>query len=231
MRRNAAIAGGGLFIVLLLLAGGIAISLVAGRRSPSTPIDAGREWFVPQDSAGKPDRRIPDGARILAQQDVAPGKRIILYAWRFTDTTPPTALMVAPLGIQETYSRTFPWEPRVGWHPAGVAGRWATLPVGDEFYVGSLPAGFNGLSEPVATVWGLSRRGVQVRVTWSDGLVTLAPLQQVAFLQTRPDPNYPQQLDQRLSVRTVELLDDTGGSRPLILNREARRASADSATG
>ena len=200
----------GILLGCLLLV--LTSNVAAGWFSPNTPLDAGREWFVPQDAAGKPDHQVPDNAQILAEQPITPDKRIMLYAWRWSSTSAPTALTVVPLGIQRTRMRLLPWAPRPGWHPAGVAGRPASLPTGDEFVAGSLPAGFNGLEEPVATAWGLSARGSAVRITWSDGVVTLAPLRNKAFLQTRPDPNYPQHLNQRLNVRRVELLDAQGSA-------------------
>lgn len=198
--------GVSLLCVVLSLVSGIA----EGRTNPSTPVDAGREWFTPKDAVGRPDRSIPDYAGILAEHEVAPGKRIVLYAWRGSSTASPLALSVVPLGIKENRTRLLPWHPRVGWHPAGVAGPRGTLPSGDGFVAGSLPAGFAGLEEGVATAWGLSARDGRTRVTWSDGVVTEAPLRGGAFLQVRPDPNYPQHLDQRLSVRRTELLDEQG---------------------
>lgn len=200
-------AGGGLLLCAVL---GLVSGVPGGRATPSTPVDAGREWFVPRDATGTPDHTSPDAAQILAEQEVAPGKRLVLYAWRHSSTTPPSAMSVVPLGIKETRSRLWPWGPRVGWHPAGVAGRWGTLPSGEGFVAGSLPAGFAGLDEAVATAWGLSARGERVRITWVDGVVTTAPLQNGAFLQVRPDPHYPRQLDRRLSVRRVEVLDERG---------------------
>ena len=197
---------GGVFLLCLIL--GAVSSLAGGWANPSTPVDAGREWFVPTDARGRPDRAIPDDARILAEQEVAPGKRIVLYAWRRSETAPPAALSVVPLGIKEQRYRFLPWAPRIGWHPAGVAGQWGALPSGDDFWAGSLPAGFAGVDEAVATAWGLSARGDRVRITWSDGAVTLAPLRQQAFLQVRADPNYPRRLDGRLSVRRMEVLDE-----------------------
>lgn len=201
--------GAGSVLALCLLLGLVA-NLSARWTPPSTPVDAGREWFVPRDATGTPDRTSPDAAQILAEQEVAPGKRLVLYAWRRSSTTPPSALSVVPLGIKETRWRLWPWGPRVGWHPAGVAGRWGTLPSGEGFVAGSLPAGFAGLDAAVATAWGLSARGERVRITWVDGVVTTAPLQNGAFLQVRPDPHYPRQLGRRLSVRRMEVLDERG---------------------
>ena len=49
-----------------------------------------------------------------------------------------------------------------------------------------------------------------MRITWSDGITTVAPLRQQAFLQVRADPNYPRHPNQRLSVRRMEVLDEQG---------------------
>ena len=73
-----------------------------------------------------------------------------------------------------------------------------------------MPAGFCGLSEPIATAWGLSARASSARITWSDGAVTAAPFVDGAFLVVRHDPSYPRQPAQRLSVVRVEALDGAG---------------------
>src|SRR4051812_35753746 len=116
MRWRTIIVGGLVGLLVLMPLGCIGLSAVASARHPSTPLDAGREWFVPKDGTSKPDHSAADFARVLAQQEVAPGKQLILYAWRSTDTTPPTSLSVVLLGISETHSRLLPWWPRVGWH-------------------------------------------------------------------------------------------------------------------
>ena len=211
MGRGRAIILGGLALSALLVGAALLILLSqVWAPPPQSPLDAGREWFVPKNRSGIPDRTIDDGARILASTEIAAGERIILYAWRPSETTPPTALNIVPLGIQYKGVQTLPWHPRRGWHPSGTAGRPATIPSGADFYAGSLPAGFTGFGKPIATAWGISARGNQVQITWSDGAVTTAPLVDTAFLQTRPDPNYPQQLAQRLSVLRITILDEQG---------------------
>ncbi len=206
MRRQRLAIGCSVTVLLLILAGWLALTITTRTAPHNTLLDAGREGFVPKDSLGKPDLG-PDRARILAQQEVAPGKMLLLYAWPPSTDMPTDHLSVIPIGVQETTIRAFPWQPRLGWHFAGVAGRPATLPRGDDFYAGALPAGFSGVDEPVSTAWGLSKRGAQVRITWSDGVVTLAPLQQETYLVTRPDPNYRTNPALRLHVRKTELLD------------------------
>lgn len=199
-------------MLCLVLGVGAVIVLYAQAQAipPNTPLEAGREWFVPKNTAGAPDRTIDDGARILASWEVSADKRLVLYASRPSGTAPLTALTVTPLGIEYNHQQLLPWHPRRGWQPAGTAGRRAVLQQGDEFYAGSLPAGFTGLSAPIATAWGFSARGSQARITWSDGAITQAPLIDNAFLQARPDPNYPQQLTQRISVTQVDILDNSG---------------------
>jgi hypothetical protein len=195
----------------LCLALGLLVSLLEGWADPSSPVDAGREWFVPKNSLGRPDRAIPDYARVLAEQEVNHRQRLVLYAWRTSATAPSDALAVTPLGIQRTSFLDLPWEPRTsGWRPAGVAGPQAALPRGEDFWAGSFPAGFGGLDEAMAAAWGLSARGSGVRVTWSDGAVTEAPLREGAFLQLRPDPAYRADPPRRLRARRMELLDGAG---------------------
>lgn len=201
-------------VALLAIVLGVGVVAWLGARMaatpPATPIDAGREWFVTRNTAGTPDRTVDDGARILASWEVSADKRLVLYAWRPSATTPATALTVAPLGIQYRPTQLLPWWPRRGWHPAGTAGRRAALPQGDELYAGSMPAGFCGVEAPIAAAWGLSARGSRARITWSDGVITEVAFADGAFLVARHDPNYPSQLTQRLSVVHVEALGDAG---------------------
>ena len=117
----------GVVLALLALGTGTIGRLVArsALTPPATPLDAGRAWFVPRDTAGIPDRAIDDGARVLASVEVAAGKRMILYAWRPSATTPATALSAVPLGLEYRHAQLLPWWPRRGWQPAGTAGRRA----------------------------------------------------------------------------------------------------------
>lgn len=138
---------------------------------------------------------------MLLERPVA-GGRSLLYRWQTAESAPRNTYCVAV---------TFVTPEGKGWRAQSSGTLAADEPFHpacqladrEDFVAGWYPGG-NVTS--LTTVFGLSDRGAQVRVEWSDGQVSLVAVQDGAFLEARPET---------LRAESVELL----GSGGAVLDR------------
>lgn len=141
----------------------------------------------------KDDPLTLNSVELLQQKEIRAGV-IILYRWH--KSTPGTDVLAT----------TFVSREGSGWR-AQSSGSIAFSPFDD--FVVSYTVGGNITN--LTTAYGLASKGSGVRISWSDGLVSLVSLQtNGSFLESRPET---------LQVRRVELLGESGN---VLISRDLR---------
>jgi hypothetical protein len=166
-------------VALILLA--LLLLSACARPYHSTPFDALTET---PGYLRKGDPLTLNSVEILQQKAIAEGV-IMLYRWHKSKT-----------GTDEL-ATTFIGREGSGWR-AQSSGSIAFSPFDD--FVASYMVGGNITN--LTTAYGFGRKGSSVRISWSDELVSLVPLQtNGSFVESRPAT---------LQVRRIELLDASG---------------------
>jgi hypothetical protein len=171
------------YILLFVL--GLSFLISACRPSPSTPFDALFEFPSTLEGA---DAALKNSVQVLAEEEVA-GGLVILYSMPSKE---------APSGEAggNILARTFVTPEGRGWRAqaSGSIGYSDS----DDFVVAQT---VGGNITDLTTAYGISDKGDNVRIEWSDGQIDIVPIADGVFLLSRPDT---------LAVRLVELLDSSG---------------------
>jgi len=177
-------------LLFAFLSVSLILSACAGRSYHATPLDALTEF---PGYLINPDYYVKDSVRILQQEAVA-GGIVLLYRWQTYESAKASTYCLAV---------TFVTPEGNGWRAqssgsAGIESHRCSISETDSFIAGYTVGG--NITE-LTTVFGLSDRGDNVRVEWSDGISSTIPIRSGAFLGSRP---------QTLQVRRVQVLDSRG---------------------
>ncbi len=177
-------------ILPAFLAISLALSACSRRPYHPTPLDALTELPGYLISTDYYDR---NSVQVLQQKAIA-GGLVILYRWQTYESIKTNTYCLAV---------TFVTPEGDGWRAqssgfAGSENHRCTISRSDGF-VAEYTIGGN--ITDLTTVFGLSDRGDNVRVEWSDGAVSIVPIQNGTFLESRPEI---------LQVRRIQLLDAQG---------------------
>lgn len=168
------------FRYMLLFVLGLLFLISACRPGPSTPFDALFEFPSTLEGA---DAALKNSVQVLAEEEVA-GGLVILYSMPSKETG------------GRTLRRTFVTPEGRGWR-AQASGSIGYSDSDD--FVAAQTVGGN--ITDLTTAYGISDKGDNVRIEWSDGQIDIVPIVDGVFLLSRPDT---------LAVRLVELLDSSG---------------------
>jgi len=168
------------FRYILLFVLGLLFLISACRPSPSTPFDALFEFPSTLEGA---DVALKNSVQVLAEEEVA-GGLVILYSMPSKETG------------GRTLKRTFVTPEGTGWR-AQASGS-IDYSESDEFVAHQT---VGGNITDLTTAYGISDKGDNVRIEWSDGQIDIVPIADGVFLLSRPDT---------LTVWLVELLDSSG---------------------
>jgi hypothetical protein len=176
---------------------GLLVSACTGRPYHSTPLDALTEFPGALTAVKNSNIR---STEILLQQQVAGGLNV-LYRWQ----TPASQQ-------RQTYcvAVTFVTPEGSGWRAQSTgtfvnsAGQMSNATCeytkNHDFIAGYYPG---GNIRPLTTAFGLSNQGDKVRIEWSDGKISVVPVQNGSFLDSRAEI---------VQVHRITLLDASGNT-------------------
>jgi hypothetical protein len=136
----------------------------------------------------------------MAQEQPAPGGKVLVYYWRVKEES------VCHLSITYVSQELFGWQAQ----SSGDTLVDCELAQLSDWETAAL---VGGNIRPLTAVYGVSPKGVAVRVTWPDGDSAIAPITDGVFVQTRAG---------QFTAWHLELLDEAGAvveSRDVDLTR------------